>query len=69
VNFKFKVVQHIQEHGNRDAGRKFDVDEMNVRQRSGEKQKTEGISKKINVHCITKGAGMHMWIPDYINML
>jgi hypothetical protein len=41
-----EVVRYAQEHGNRAAGRKFDVDEMNVRQWSGEKEKVEGICKK-----------------------
>jgi hypothetical protein len=30
AKFKFKVVWYAQKHGNRAAGRKFDVDEMNV---------------------------------------
>jgi hypothetical protein len=46
VKFKLEVVQYAQEHGNRALGRKFDVDETDIRQLSGEKEKVEGISKK-----------------------
>jgi hypothetical protein len=41
-----EVVQYSQEHGNRAVGRKSDVDEMNVRQWSGEKENLEEIPKK-----------------------
>jgi hypothetical protein len=46
AHFKLQVLRYAQEHGNRAAGRKFRVDETNVRRWSGEKQKLEGISKK-----------------------
>jgi hypothetical protein len=46
VTFKLEVARYAQEHGNIAAGRKFYVDETNVRWWSGEKEKLEGISKK-----------------------
>jgi hypothetical protein len=44
--FKFEVVWCAQEYGHGAAGRKFDVNETNVSQWPGEKEKLEGISKK-----------------------
>jgi hypothetical protein len=46
-----EVVQYAQEHENRAAGRKFYVDEMNIRRWSGVKKKLEGISKKKCAFC------------------
>jgi hypothetical protein len=46
AKFKLEVVRYAQERGNGAGGRKFDLDEMNVRRRSGEKEKLEGICKK-----------------------
>jgi transposase-like protein len=40
AKFKLEVVRYAQEHGNRAVGRKFDVDETNVRRWSAEKEKT-----------------------------
>jgi hypothetical protein len=38
VKFKLEVVRYAEEHGNIAVGRKFDVDEMNVRRWLDEKE-------------------------------
>jgi hypothetical protein len=48
---KLEVVWYTQEYRSRTTRRKFDVYETNVRWRSGEKEKPEGISKK-NMHFV-----------------
>jgi hypothetical protein len=73
AKFKLEVVQYAQEHVNRAAGRKCDVDETNVRQLSGGERKKEtnkiaGIYKKKCAFC-GKNASIHMWKPNYISML
>jgi hypothetical protein len=45
AKFKLEVFRYATKLGNRVTGRKFDVDESNVRRWSGEKEKLEGISK------------------------
>jgi hypothetical protein len=45
VKFKLEIVWCAQEHGSRTVGRKFDVDETNLRLWLGEKENLEGNSK------------------------
>jgi hypothetical protein len=57
---RLEVVWYAQEHGNRAAGRKFDVDDMKIRRWSGEKEKLEGISKKKCAFCGKKCKYSHV---------
>jgi hypothetical protein len=50
------------------VGRKYDVDEMNVRGQSDEKEKLQQISKR-NVHFVVKSASIHKQKSNHINML
>jgi hypothetical protein len=45
VTFKLEIVWYAQEHGSRAVGRKFYVDETNLRLWLGEKANLEGICK------------------------
>jgi transposase-like protein len=68
AKFKLEVVRYAQEHGNTAAGRKFDVDETNVRRWSSEKEKLEGISKNKCAFRGKKCTYPHVE-ANYINML
>jgi phosphoribosyl-dephospho-CoA transferase len=60
MKFKLEVVRYGQEHGNGAAGRKFDIDEMNLRGWSGEKEKLERVSKRNCVLCSKKCKYLYM---------
>jgi hypothetical protein len=68
VKFKLEIVWYAHEHGNRAVGRKFDVEEINLRLWLSEIENLEGISKwKFALCC--KSVPIHMWRPNYMNIL
>jgi hypothetical protein len=66
--FKLEAVWYAQQHGNRAAVRKFDVDEINISD-GHVKEKNWKEFLKINLHFVVKSASNHTWKPSYISML
>jgi hypothetical protein len=64
----FKVIWYAQAYVNKAIWRKSGADEMNIQQWSSEKERLEEFLKT-NVHVMIKSASIHMWKPNYMNML
>ena len=53
--FKLQVISYAEEHGNRAAGRKFDVDESNVRKWKRNLLNLQNLNKYLNkCFCLNK---------------